>query len=94
MPVPLAPLQQHALLVAAPAPNRLPPPSDDLSDLKGPGAGAEASARVFAVVQYRLAPDGDPDDLRGRRQEFKTEIQRVVDRIRLAADVDADTTPS
>ena len=52
------------------------------------------SALKLAAGRQLLAPDGDPDDLRGRRQGFKAEIQRVVDRIRLAADVDADTTPS
>jgi pilus assembly protein CpaF len=82
-PLPFAPLQpQQVVIAAAPAsaPARLAaPPSDDLSDLKGPGAGAEASARVFAVVQHRLAPDGSlPARDAQTRARARSEAQRLL----------------
>lgn len=81
MPAPLAPL---APLRAAPAPVSaiLPAPSDDLSDLKGAGAGAEACARVFAIVQHRLAPDGSlPAKDAQTRARARGEAQRLLSEV-------------
>jgi pilus assembly protein CpaF len=79
LPAPLAPVRA----VAAPAPQPfLPAPSDDLSDLKGPGAGVEACARVFAVVWYRLAPDGSlPARDAQTRARARSEAQRLLSEV-------------
>lgn len=82
IPAPFA--QQPQRVAAAPAP--LPAPSDDLSDLRGPGAGAEACVRVFAVVQHRLAPDGSlpPRDAQTRaraRGEAQRMLAEVAERV-------------
>lgn len=55
------------------------PPSDDLSDLQGAGAEAEACARVFALVHFAIAPTGDiPDRDAETRARARTEAQRLL----------------
>ncbi|MEM7158124.1 MAG: ATPase, T2SS/T4P/T4SS family [Myxococcota bacterium] len=88
-PATAAPTVSHALgmapamapapmAVAAPAPSVPPPPSSDLSDLKGPNAATEACARVFALVHYHLAPDGSLPPRDGTtRAEARREAQRL-----------------
>lgn len=62
---------------------RLPDPAPasghDLSDLEGPGALAEAKARVFARVAETLAPAGElpPRDANARARA-RTEAQRLL----------------
>ncbi len=73
MAAPFAPVQPWTPAAALPA------PSDDLSDLKGPGAGVEACIRVFAVVQHRLAPDGSlPARDAQTRARARGEAQRLL----------------
>jgi pilus assembly protein CpaF len=68
-----------ASLAPAVASDSTLPPSDDLSDLAGPGAVAEACARVFSLVQYHVAPQGElPDRDAGTRSQARTEAQRLL----------------
>ncbi|MCB9714643.1 MAG: Flp pilus assembly complex ATPase component TadA [Myxococcales bacterium] len=76
-----APVSGPSLVAYLPQPAAAvvaPPPSEDLSDLKGPGAGPQACSRVFALVRYHLAPDGSlPHRDATTRAQARGEAQRL-----------------
>lgn len=62
-----------------PAPDPAPAAGDDLANLEGPGALAEARARVFARVAETLTPDGGlPASDATTRARARTEAQRLL----------------
>ncbi|MEM9461775.1 MAG: ATPase, T2SS/T4P/T4SS family [Myxococcota bacterium] len=78
-PMPPAGVPGAVVMPVSTAPMPLAPPNADLSDLKGSGVGAQACARVFALVQYDLAPDGRlPERDAQTRARARSEAARLL----------------
>lgn len=81
-PISLAGVPNAVVMPVSTAPMPLTPPNPDLSDLKGSGAAAQACARVFALVQYDLAPDGRlPERDAQTRAQARSEAARLLSEV-------------